>query len=88
VDKKAKFFKIQYLSGTSLRICGRYKRESRAHYPGRSGSLPKRLFLSRGREKDGQKSAEAIVGPINGTEGPNMRCRCSTSASHSYGVWK
>jgi hypothetical protein len=42
-----------------------------AHYPGRPDYLPMRLFSSRGEEKGGQESAEAIVASTTGREGPN-----------------
>ena len=46
VDKGGILPEVQYLYSNHGRICGGYKCESGAHYPGRSGCLPPRLFLS------------------------------------------
>ena len=40
MDKRAIILKILYLYGNHGSICGRHKRESGAHYPGRSDCLP------------------------------------------------
>ena len=40
MGEKAIIFKARYLTGNGGRICGRYKCEGPASYPGRSDGLP------------------------------------------------
>lgn len=49
MGKKANIFKAQYLHGHRGRICGGYKWEGHAHYPGRSVSLPRATGVERRR---------------------------------------
>ena len=68
-DKGANFSKVQYLPGRHEGICGRDKREGKAHYPGRSVSNQQELRAS-GETGTGcsdaigyrQKSADVVVG--------------------------
>ena len=60
MGKKANRFEARYMCGNRGRICGRYKRESHAHYPGRSVVLP--LATESERRRDG--TAEVSRGHI------------------------
>jgi hypothetical protein len=70
MDKRAYILKILYLYGSHGSICGRHKREGGAHYPGRSGSLPKEAIpverqgegrpeVSRGHSRSNQRDRRA-----------------------------
>jgi len=50
VGEKARIFEARYLHGNGGRICGGYKCEGRAPYPGRSGHLPCATAIARSRE--------------------------------------
>ena len=50
MGKKANRFEARYLYGNRGRICGRHKREGRAHYPGRSVVLPLATGFERRRD--------------------------------------
>ena len=69
-DEKANIFKVRYLYGRHGRRCGRHKRESDAHYPGRSADLP--CATAAERRRDG--SAEVSRGHSSRIpdEGPNL----------------
>ena len=50
VGKEANISKAQYLHGSCGRICGGYKCEGHAHYPGRSAVLPLATGIMRCRD--------------------------------------
>jgi hypothetical protein len=47
VGEKANIFKARYLHRNCGRICGGYKWEGHAHYPGRSDDLPLATVIER-----------------------------------------
>ncbi len=53
MGKKAYVFKARYLTRNGGRICGRYKCEGPASYPGRSGVLPEVRAMTIERLSDG-----------------------------------
>ncbi len=61
-DEEANIFKVQYLYGRRVRICGGHKREGGSALPGEVCPSAERLGASRGVPMGGQKSAEGIVG--------------------------
>ena len=50
VGEKSYIFKARYLHGNCGRICGGYKCEGHAHYPGRSVYLPLATVVARRRD--------------------------------------
>ena len=92
-DKGANFSKVQYLPGRHEGICGRDKREGKAHYPGRSVGKqvePRASIKTATGCSDvtvyRQKSAEVVVGGqraqqklgcLTNAEGLNVRIRRS-----------
>ncbi len=73
LDKKANIFKVRYLYGKMVCICGGHKREGESALPGEICNFAKGLLSSRGDGMKLQKSAEGIVGLVDRTEGPNMK---------------
>lgn len=51
LDEKANIFKVRYLYGKHGCICGRYKREGNASYPGRSAALLLELRIAERRSE-------------------------------------
>ena len=62
LDEKANIFKVQYLYGKLVRICGGHKREGESAVPGEICQLVTYYRSLRGDGKSWQKSAEGIVG--------------------------
>ena len=73
LDEEAIIFKVQYLYGKLVRICGGHKREGECALPGEICKLCHELPSLRGGGKKLQKSAEGIVAPFDRSEGPNLK---------------
>lgn len=63
LDEKAIIFKVRYLYGRHGRICGGHKREGGCALPGEISPVCLVLSPSRGGGRDGERSAEGILGP-------------------------
>jgi hypothetical protein len=61
-DEKANLFKVRYLYGRHGRICGGHKREGGCALPGEISPVCLVLPPSRDGGRDGEKSAEGILG--------------------------
>jgi hypothetical protein len=73
LDEKANLFKVRYLYGKPVRICGGHKREGEGALPGEVCNFAIELPSLRGGGKKMQKSAEGIVVPFDRSEGPNVK---------------
>jgi hypothetical protein len=73
LDEEANIFKVQYLYGELVRICGGHKREGESALPWGGLSACHELLSSRGDGKSWQKSAEGIVASFDRSEGPNLK---------------
>ena len=73
LDEKANVFKVRYLYGKLVRICGGHKREGGCALPGEVCNFAEEQLALRGGGKKLQKSAEGIVVPFDRTEGPNLK---------------
>ena len=61
LDEEANIFKVRYLYGKFVRICGGHKREGESALPGEVCNFAIELSSLRGDGKKLQKSAEGIV---------------------------
>ena len=66
LDEKANIFKVRYLYGKLVRICGGHKREGECALPGEICNFAMSYRRSRGDGMKLQKSAEGIVVPSTG----------------------
>ena len=73
LDEKANVFKVRYLYGKLVRICGGHKREGGCALPGEVCNFAEEQLALRGGGKKLQKSAEGIVVPFDRSEGPNLK---------------
>jgi len=74
LDERANKLKVRYLYGKHGSICGGHKREGRCAIPGEiCRSVPQGLSSPRDDERDGQKSAEAILGASTAPKGRTRR---------------
>jgi len=73
LDEKANVFKVRYLYGKLVRICGGHKREGGGALPGEVCNFAEEQLTLRGGGIKLQKSAEGIVVPFDRSKGPNLK---------------
>jgi hypothetical protein len=79
-DEEANIFKVPYLNGRYVRICGGHKREGGCALPGEASCHAIVLLSLRRGRMCHEESAEAIVVRTTTGEGPNFKLRTESLA--------